>query len=123
MATVASVVLGATFLVSGASKIAAGAAWPEQARGLGAPNVVVPVLPWAEIVIGAVLITQVGRVPAAVAALILLLAFTGLVVFRLMQGRRPPCSCFGTWSAKPIGPWTVARNIVFIALALLSMAG
>jgi uncharacterized membrane protein YphA (DoxX/SURF4 family) len=121
VATIASIVLGVAFLVAGASKLAAGAAWPEQARGLGAPRIVIPVLPWVEIVIGAALLTQVGRVLAAVGALVLLMAFTGLVGFRLSQGRHPPCACFGSWSAKPIGSGTVWRNVALILLALVSI--
>ena len=65
---VASILLGLVFLVSGGSKIAAGRAWPEQARGLGAPAFVVPVLPWFEIVLGAVLVVQLVPVLAAAVA-------------------------------------------------------
>ena len=119
VATVASVTIGVAFLVAGASKIAAGPNWPEQARGLGAPNFAIPILPWVEIVLGALLVSQVGRDIAAVGALVLLAAFTALVGYRLSQGRHPPCACFGAWSAKPIGPGTVVRNIVLMVLALL----
>jgi hypothetical protein len=48
-----------------------------------------------------------------------LLAFTSLLILRLSQGRRPPCACFGAWSAKPIGWRDVARNTAFLALASL----
>jgi uncharacterized membrane protein YphA (DoxX/SURF4 family) len=126
VATIASVVLGVTFLVAGASKIAAGAAWPEQAHGLGTPNLLipfVPFLPWLEIVLGALLVTQVGRDLAAIGALLLLAAFTALVGYRLSQGRHPPCACFGAWSAKPIGPGTIVRNIALMVLSLLSLMG
>ena len=37
VAVVASVLLGLAFLVAGGSKLAAGRAWPDEARGLGAP--------------------------------------------------------------------------------------
>jgi hypothetical protein len=37
-AVVASVVVGVAFVVAGASKLAAGPSWPVQARGLGAPD-------------------------------------------------------------------------------------
>jgi len=121
VATIASVLLGVAFLVAGASKVAAGTAWPEQARGLGAPPIVIPVLPWIEIVVGAILVTQVGRAPAAGVAVVLLVAFTGLVGFQLARGRRPPCARFGAWSAKPIGPGTVWRNVALIVLALVSI--
>jgi uncharacterized membrane protein YphA (DoxX/SURF4 family) len=120
VAVVASVALGVSFLVAGGSKVAAGAAWPQQARDLGAPVWVVPVLPWIEIVLGAALVTQLGRTVAAIVAAALLAAFTGLIVVRLAQGRRPPCACFGAWSAKPLGPGHVVRNAVLFALAIVA---
>lgn len=118
---VASIVLGLVFLVSGGSKIAAGPAWPEQAAALGAPAIVVPVLPWLEIALGAILVMQVAPVIAAAAALVVLLAFTALIIRRLSQGRHPPCACFGAWSAKPLGAGHVARNAGFMVLAVLAL--
>ncbi len=118
---VASILLALVFLVSGGSKIAAGPAWPEQARGLGAPTVVVPVLPWVEIVLGAVLAMRLAPIAAATAALALLVGFTALIVRRLSQGRHPPCACFGSWSAKPLGAGHVARNVGFMALAVCAL--
>ena len=118
---VASVLLGFVFLVSGGSKIAAGPAWPEQAAGLGAPSIVVPVLPWVEIVLGATLVMQVAPVAAAATALVVLAAFTALIIRRLAQGRHPPCACFGAWSAKPLGAGHVARNAVFMVLGVLAL--
>ena len=118
---VASFLLGFVFLVSGASKIAAGPAWPEQARGLGAPSFVVPVLPWFEIVLGAVLVMQVVPVLAAVTALVVLVLFTALIARRLAQGQHPPCACFGAWSSKPIGRLDLARNAALLALAALAL--
>jgi uncharacterized membrane protein YphA (DoxX/SURF4 family) len=118
---VASILLGLVFLVSGGSKIAAGAAWPEQAAGLGAPTIVVPALPWIEIVLGAVLVMQLAPVTAAVIAIVVLVAFTALIVRRLSQGRHPPCACFGAWSSKPLGVGHVVRNAGFIALAVLAL--
>jgi len=118
---VASILLGFVFLVSGGSKIAAGPAWPEQAAGLGAPSIVVPALPWVEIVLGAILVMQVAPVVAAVAALVLLVSFTALIVRQLALGRHPPCACFGAWSAKPLGAGHVARNAGFIVLGVLAL--
>ena len=122
LAVVASVLLGIAFLVAGGSKIAAGEAWPAQARGLGAPSFVIPVLPWFEIVLGALLVVQVAPTAAAVVALITLLAFTGLIVRRLAQGEHPPCACFGAWSAKPLGPGHLVRNGVLMLLAVIVIA-
>jgi uncharacterized membrane protein YphA (DoxX/SURF4 family) len=117
----ASIVVGVVFLVAGASKIAAGAEWPVQARGLGAPAVTIPLVPWIEIAIGAVLVVQVARQPAVIAATVMLVVFTVLIVMQLAQGRRPPCACFGAWSAKPLGAGHVARNVALIALSVLAL--
>jgi uncharacterized membrane protein YphA (DoxX/SURF4 family) len=122
LAVVTSILLGLAFVVAGGSKVAAGQAWPEQARGLGAPSFVIPVVPWFEIVVGAVLIVQLAPVAAGVVALVTLLIFTGLIALRLTQGRHPPCACFGTWSAKPIGPGHLVRNGVLILLAVVTIA-
>ena len=118
----ASIALGVAFLVAGGSKLAAGPAWPAQASALGAPAVVVPVLPWVELAVGAVLVLQLGRPFAAIAAIVLLVAFTGLIALRLSQGRRPACACFGAWSAKPIGASHLLRNAALLVLAGLSFA-
>lgn len=118
---VASILLGLVFLVSGGSKLAAGSGWPDQARGLGAPSFVVPVLPWFEIVLGAVLVMQLVPTLAAAVALLVLAGFTVLILRRLAEGERPPCACFGAWSAKPLGRGHVVRNLGFIALAVVAL--
>ncbi len=122
VAVVASIFVGVAFLVAGASKLAAGRAWPRQAADLGAPRIVVPVLPWVELAIGAALVVQLGRPYVAIAAVSLLVAFSVLIALRLSQGRRPTCACFGAWSAKPIGPGHLFRNGALIALGVLALA-
>ncbi len=116
----ASVIVGLVFLLAGASKIAAGPEWPVQARGLGAPSFAISVVPWIEIAIGAVLVVQVARRPAALAATAMLIAFTLLILMKIAQGRRPSCACFGAWSAKPLGVGHVVRNSVLIVLGILA---
>lgn len=117
---VAAVVVGGAFLVAGASKLAARDVWASQARGLGAPSLSIPVMPWVELVIGAALVAQFARQLFAVAALVLLIAFTVLIVVRLRAGQRPPCACFGAWSAKPIGAGHVARNLALLSAAAIA---
>lgn len=121
VATVASVILGASFLVAGASKLAEREAWPAQARGLHAPAVVIPIVPWWELVLGALLVVQGGRPFVAVLALATLLAFSVLIARRLAAGDHPPCACFGAWSATPIGSRHLVRNGVLMVLAVLAM--
>jgi len=117
------VLLGAVFLVSGVTKIAARQQWRAQAADLGVPGLVVGGLPFAELGIGALLVAQIARRPVAMVAGVVLLAFTMLLVVRLSQGRRPPCACFGALSSKPISWTSVIRNVAFIALAALIALG
>jgi uncharacterized membrane protein YphA (DoxX/SURF4 family) len=114
---VASVFLGAVFIVSGVTKIVAMQQWRAQAADLGVSGLVVGGLPYAELGIGALLVAQIARRPVALVAGVVLVAFTTLLAVRLSQGRRPPCACFGVLSSKPISWTNVARNAVFIALA------
>ncbi len=118
---VASILLGVVFLVSGGSKIAAGRSWPEQARALGAPMIVVPVLPWFEIALGAVLVAQLAPVFAAATAVAVLIAFTVLILRRLAEGQHPACACFGSWSTKPLGRAHVVRNVGFMCLGCVAL--
>jgi uncharacterized membrane protein YphA (DoxX/SURF4 family) len=120
---IASVVLGAVFIVSAVTKIAARQQWRAQASDLGVPGLVVGGLPYAELGIGALLVAQIARRPVAIVAGVVLLAFTTLLVVRLSQGRHPPCACFGGLSSRPIGWTSVARNAVFIALAAVIALG
>lgn len=120
---VTSIALGLVMCAAGASKIRMGRAWIEQGRQLGAPAAVLPVVPWIEIVIGALLIAQIATAAVAIVALVILQLFTLLIVFNLGQGRRPVCACFGSWSAKPLGWSHVARNVVFMVLAVLAYVG
>ena len=58
---------------------------------------------------------------AGLVALLLLGSFTALIVRRLAEGKRPPCACFGAWSAKPLGAGHVVRNGALIVLAVLAL--
>jgi uncharacterized membrane protein YphA (DoxX/SURF4 family) len=113
----ASAALGVVFLLSGILKIASPQQWRSQSAGLGVPRSIAAVVPFAELVVGALLVTQIARRPVALAAAAMLVGFTTLLVLRLAQGRRPPCACFGAWSTKPIGWGNVARNAALLALA------
>ncbi len=119
MGRTAAVVLGLLLVAAGGGKLAS-PTWPRQAAELGAPALAAPVVPWIELALGAALLVGVWLRPAAIAAGVLLLAFTALVAVRLKQGRRPPCACFGGRSTRPIGAWTVLRNLSMLALAVVA---
>ena len=115
----AAVVLGIVLLVAGIAK-RADRGWPQDAAALGTPAWAIPVLPWFEMLLGAVLVSGLARPAAAALAGVVLIAFTGLVVLNLARGRRPPCACFGASSRRPIGPGSLVRNVVLLALALIA---
>ena len=121
LAVAASIVVGAAFLLAGGAKIAAGRSWPMQASALGAPSVVIPIVPWTEIVVGALLCAQIARPVLASIAGLMLVAFSALLARRLAQGQHPPCACFGSWSAKPLSWKHLARNAALIAVAVTAI--
>ncbi len=58
----------------------------------------------------------------ALAAMALFLIFTALIGWNLWQGRKPACACFGEASGQAISNWTLARDLVFMALAAIVVA-
>lgn len=118
MGIVASVLVAVVMLVAGITKIARPNEWRSDASAMGVPASVARPVPYVEVVLGAFLLVQWQRTLIAWGAVVLLLLFTGLLALRLAQGQRPRCACFGSFSASPIGPWHLARNAAFIALAV-----
>lgn len=119
MIVAVGVVLGLVFIFAAMAKVSSPRQWQAQAADLGVPRAVAIVVPFVEAVVGALLVTQLARHVVAIVAAAMLLAFTALLVVRLLQGRRPPCACFGALTARPIGWSNVVRNACFFALAVL----
>lgn len=117
---IAAVAVGAILVLAGTTKVARPSAWRAEAEGMGVRGAATTVVPWLELVLGGALVAQVQRQWLGWAATALFVAFTALIAVRLSQGRRPPCACFGSLSAQPLGPGHLARNAVFIALAVVA---
>jgi uncharacterized membrane protein YphA (DoxX/SURF4 family) len=120
IAAIAAVAVGLALVVAGAAKLSNVAAWRTQVAQLDVPAALAMPVPFAEVALGALLIAQLWRPVAAVAAVGLFTAFTALLVWHLRRGHRPPCACFGSWTSKPIGWHLVARNVALIALAFVA---
>jgi uncharacterized membrane protein YphA (DoxX/SURF4 family) len=116
----AAVVVAGVLLVSGIAKLASPREWRTQSAGLGVSRPIAEIVPYVELVIGALLLVQWQRHLVAWFAVGLLCAFTVLIAVRLAQGQRPPCACFGSWSSRPIGVGHLVRNVVFIAVGVLA---
>ena len=123
VAAVAGVVLGVVFVAAGVAKIAQRDRWPLQAAGLGVPRRLAVVVPPVEVVLGAALIAQIARPVVALVAAGVLVAFTGLILIRLSEGKRPPCACFGGWSTTPLRVGHLVRNLALIVFAAVAAWG
>ena len=109
------------FLLAGGSKLAAGATWVAQARSVGAPQPIATALPGIELVLGALLVTTIAAPLPAIVAIVLLVTFTVLIARQLVDGRHPPCACFGTWSSRPLDESHLIRNAGLIVLAVVAL--
>ena len=119
----AGLVLGCVFVVAGVLK-ARDPYWTRTASRFGTSAVLATVLPWVEIVLGALLVVDIGGPWSAVAAAVLLAAFTVVIVRRVAAGDRAPCACFGSIGADAPMSWrTVARNVGLLVLAAVAVAG
>jgi uncharacterized membrane protein YphA (DoxX/SURF4 family) len=120
IARLASVVLGAVFVLAGAAKLAAGSTWIAQARQMGATHPVATVVPGVELLLGAALVTGLFSPIPALAAIGLLVVFSVTIARQLVDGRHPPCACFGAWSTRPLGEGHLVRNAVLIVVAVVA---
>lgn len=119
----AAIGLGLMFVVSGVYKLADGPGWPRQAADMGVSRPLALVVPWYEIVLGAVLISRLLSPWAEIAAGLTLVVFTVVIVQRLVDGSRPPCACFGSRSDRPLGRRQVARNLGLLVVAVIAVIG
>ncbi len=117
MGLAARVAVGVVLLVAGAAKLGQ-ATWSASAAAFGTPARLVPAVPWLELALGAALMAGVAMPWPAWAALVLLGTFTVAVARHVRRGDRPPCGCFGEAVPTPVGPATLARNLVLCLLAV-----
>ncbi len=113
-------IVGAVFVFAAVAKFFMGSNWLLQARDLGVPRVLMGFVPWVEFAVGLALLGRVVPMLAYLAAALLLVAFTVLIVSKLQRGQHPQCACFGRRSSKPIGWSNVTRNLVLIALIVVA---
>ena len=123
MANVAGYILGGVFLVACLSELRSPLETRRSLRDLGFPfpKETSIILPLVELLTAILLIVDPATGgPCAVA---LLVAFTVLILSRLVNGNTSGCGCFGAWSTRPLSYWDVARNTVFIVLGAIATLG
>lgn len=121
MSFIVAVVVAAVFVYAGVAKIATFNNWTFQARALGAPDPAVVLVPTAEITLGVMLVGGWWFTQTVIAGILLLTAFTVLLMVRLRDEERLPCSCFGAISQRPISWLDVLRNLALISLLLFAV--
>ena len=79
-------------------------------------------LPFAEIIFAFCFLFVSTSWVGAIGALLLLLSFTGGMIWQMAQGNAPDCHCFGQLHSEPVSNKTLVRNIIFSLLALFLIA-
>ena len=120
MSFIFAVAVAAVFVYAGVAKFATFNDWTFQARALGAPDPAVVLVPVAEVTLGVMLVGGWWLTQTIIASILLLCAFTLLLLVRLRDEDRQPCSCFGTKSQRPISWLDVSRNLGLASLLLVS---
>jgi uncharacterized membrane protein YphA (DoxX/SURF4 family) len=119
---VARLLLAAVFAVAAAGKLVSPSRTVETLEEFGVPaslrGPVAIALPLAELAIAVGLLPAATAAWAALAGALLLAAFTAAVARTLTQGREVDCNCFGSLGPSRISRWTLARNVVLLALAV-----
>ncbi|MED5394671.1 MAG: MauE/DoxX family redox-associated membrane protein [Actinomycetota bacterium] len=89
--------------------------------GLPNPRLLAQILPATEVATALLLVVDPRL--GGQCAVALLVAFTTLIVGRLVAGHRDACGCFGTWSQRPLSWRDLARNGLLIALSVIAALG
>jgi uncharacterized membrane protein YphA (DoxX/SURF4 family) len=118
----AAVALAAIFAIAAVAKLRDISATERDFAGLGVPRAsfFARFVPIAELSIVALLL--IVPPAGAIAALVSLAFFTTFLIGRLRAGVRAPCACFGSSRAQPISVRDVIRNLLLMALAVVSLA-
>lgn len=118
-----ALVLAAVFAWAGAVKLADRRRTAATFAGLGLPGpaVLAGAVPAAELVLAAGFVV-VPRAAAAV-SLVLLAAFTAVLVRAVRAGADVGCGCFGSARAEPVSGVEVLRNACLAGAAVVVLAG
>ena len=128
VALFARLLLGAVFLMSGLTKLAAPRQFAidvRQYRILPATlsDAVAYMLPFAEVAAAALLLSGFYSQWGAVAATGMLIVFMAAVAIVMVRGQDVSCACFGLLYRERVGWQTEIRDGILLALAMLVLVG
>jgi peroxiredoxin len=114
-------VLAAVFLVAAIAKFRDRAGARKTAIDVGVPGALADgvafLLPIAELACAVALLPVATAWWGAAGLLTLLIAFSVVMAIAMARGRSVDCRCFGQLKSTPIGPATLARNVVLATMA------
>jgi uncharacterized membrane protein YphA (DoxX/SURF4 family) len=77
------------------------------------------ILPWLEVLVGALLVLDIVPATSATVACSLFLLFASAIGINLLRGRRDfSCGCFGADEGEPLNWGIVVRNLLLAVLAI-----
>jgi hypothetical protein len=119
--TAAAVLLAATFVVAGGSKLREPARTATAFRGLRLPRpgLLARAIPLVELATATLLVARPAIGGAA--ALGALAAFSAVLARSLRAGDRVTCGCFGSSGAGEVGPLHLVRNALLACLAATAL--
>jgi hypothetical protein len=119
----ARVGLAGIFLVAATTKLLDLRGFRTALEGFGVTGVWAAVgavsIPVAELLAAGLSIPAPTARAGAAIAILLLLTFEIAIALALRRGAAPECHCFGQLHSRPAGGETLARNALFIAVALV----
>ncbi len=119
----ARVALAGIFLVAATTKLLDLRGFRSALEGFGVTGAGAAIgavaIPIAELVAGGLAIAATTARAGAAVAVVVLLTFEVAIALALRRGATPDCHCFGQLHSRPAGGETLARNALFIAVALV----
>ena len=119
---IAAIVVGAVFLLAGASKAVNMSQWLRDARSQSVWKPVAVAVPIIELVLGGYLVGLPVSPLILGLSTALLLVFTAFLIAQIRVSSDVPCACFGSFLRRPPSLKDVLRNLALIALLFVSAA-
>jgi hypothetical protein len=122
IAHVLAALVGSVIAIAGALKIVNRAQWIRDANAQHLWPAVTHVLPFLELLLGALLIVLPPHAFVLGSATLLLLIFTTYLVALIASKSNVPCACFGSRSSRPPSGRDVLRNLALMVMLFISAA-
>jgi methylamine dehydrogenase accessory protein MauD len=126
VALIARLVLAAVFALAALTKLGRRAETEKTLEAFGAPaglrGPIAVALPAVEATVAVALLPAASAPYAAVAALLLLAAFSVAVARTLVRGDQVDCNCFGALGEDRVSRWTLVRDLVLMVPAAFLVA-